>query len=219
MLKFIGKRILKCVAVIIAAAVITFTILYFAPSDPAECILAKPVVYLYPETETEVSVTLDGVELGTTYPKYDSGWNVLASPDGTLVDLSDGNEYSYLFWEGESDVEFDFSRGFCVAGEDTAEFLRETLSQMGLTAKEYNEFIVYWLPLMEGNEYNLISFQGDNYTDTARLTITPEPDSVLRVFMAWKSLKKPVDIEPQEFETFERNGFTVVEWGGTEVEK
>ena len=26
-----------------------------------------------------------------------------------------------------------------------------------------------------------------------------------------------VDIRPQQLETFERNGFTVVEWGGSEI--
>lgn len=216
MLKFIGKRVIKCTVNIFIIAIAVFTIMYFAPGDPAIC-LAKPVIYLYPQEETLVSVTLDGVALGTTYPKYDGGWQVLAQPDGTLTDCSDMRQYSYLFWEGQSDVEFDFSRGFCVAGEDTADFLRDTLERIGLTPQEYNEFIVYWLPLMEGNEYNLISFQGDVYTETARLTVSPEPDSLLRVFMAWKPLKQPVDIEPQEFEPFVREGFAVVEWGGSQV--
>jgi hypothetical protein len=35
--------------------------------------------------------------------------------------------------------------------------------------------------------------------------------------MAWRSLEKAVDIEPQEFDGFQRSGFTVVEWGGCEV--
>ena len=80
-----------------------------------------------------------------------------------------------------------------------------------------NEFIVYWLPRMEHNAYNLITFQGKAYTDTAKLDITPAPDSMLRVFMAYKPLEDSVDIEPQQLETFERKGFTVVEWGGTEL--
>ena len=42
-------------------------------------------------------------------------------------------------------------------------------------------------------------------------------DSLLRVFMAWKGLDKPVEVEPQELPGFERSGFTVVEWGGTEI--
>jgi len=88
---------------------------------------------------------------------------------------------------------------------------------MGLTEDEMNEFIVYWLPRMEHNAYNLITFQGKAYTDTAKLDITPAPDSMLRVFMAYRPLEDSVDIEPQQLETFERKGFAVVEWGGTEL--
>ena len=178
---------------------------------------AKPVIYLYPEEKTEVHVTLDyNGELIVTYPEYADGWQVTAYPDGTLYDL-DGNEYSYLFWEGISDTEYDFSEGFCVAGEDTTDFLRETLADIGLTPKEYNEFIVYWLPQMQSNPYNLISFQSERYTDVARLDITPKPDSLLRVFMAWQPVDKPLEITPQSFVPFMREGFTVVEWGGTKV--
>ena len=86
---------------------------------------------------------------------------------------------------------------------------------MGLTEAEMNEFIVYWLPLMEHNKYNLISFQSDVYSNSAKLNITPTPDSLLRVFMAYVPLENAVNIEPQELDTFERKGFTVVEWGGS----
>ncbi len=79
---------------------------------------------------------------------------------------------------------------------------------------DYNEFIVYWLPLMQGNKYNLISFQGESYENAAKLDISPAPDSVLRVFMAWKPLEEPIAIQPQMLEPFVREDFTVVEWGG-----
>ena len=91
------------------------------------------------------------------------------------------------------------------------------MEQLGLTRREANEFIVYWLPQMEQNPYNLIAFQSDAYTDHARLTVTPEPDSMLRVFMAWKSLEHPIDIPAQDLPAFNRTGFAVVEWGGAEV--
>ena len=180
-------------------------------------VCAKPVIYLYPETAAEVEVTLDynGV-LTCTYPRYEDSWKVTAQPDGTLTDLS-GQTYNYLYWEGITAAEYDFSQGFCVAGEDTAAFLEDALAQLGLNRKEANEFIVYWLPLMEANPYNLISFQTDAYTDHAKLTITPEPDTLLRVFMAWKPLEEPEEIPPQMLTAPERTGFTVVEWGGTEV--
>ncbi|MBP8593414.1 MAG: hypothetical protein KBI35_03170 [Ruminococcus sp.] len=69
---------------------------------------------------------------------------------------------------------------------------------------------------MEHNPYNLISFQGKAYTDTAKLNITPAPDSLLRIFMTYVPLEEEVQIPPQQLETFERKGFTVVEWGGSQ---
>ena len=48
---------------------------------------AKPVIYLYPEQETTVSVSLDYAgTLTATYPAYEDGWTVTAEPDGTLYD-------------------------------------------------------------------------------------------------------------------------------------
>lgn len=179
---------------------------------------AKPVIYLYPEEEMQVSVKLDyRGKLTSTYPTYEDGWTVTARSDGTLINPDTGREYYCLFWEGITDVEYDLTSGFMVKGEETAAFLEDALSALGLTEKEANEFIIYWLPRMEGNPYNLISFQKETYTDNAVLTIDPAPDSVLRVFMAWKGLSEPVEVEPQMLEGFERTGFTVVEWGGTEI--
>ena len=179
---------------------------------------AKPVIYLYPEFAQEIEVKLDYAgELTCTYPAYKDGWRVVAYPDGRLVDRATRNEYSYLFWEGISHTEYDLSRGYVIAGEDTAEFLEATLAELGLNRTEANEFIVYWLPRMQGNPYNLISFQHERYTDAAKLTITPEPDSVLRVFMAYQALDEKIEVEEPVIEPFERNGFTVVEWGGAEI--
>ena len=177
----------------------------------------KPVIYLYPETETRVTVKLDlSGELTCAYPAYDGGWTVTAAPDGTLTD-EHGRTYNYLYWEGEVANEFDFSKGFCVAGSDTAAFLEDALDRLGLTRREANEFLVYWLPRMQDNPYNLIAFQQEAYTESAKLTVSPQPDSVLRVFMAWKPLARPVDVPAQTLPGFERRGFTLVEWGGAEV--
>ncbi|MCL2672479.1 MAG: hypothetical protein FWF10_10680 [Clostridiales bacterium] len=183
-----------------------------------ELLYGKPVIYLYPETPTEINVQLQyNGTLDCTYPAYDNGWIVTAHPDGTLIDLHDGKEYSYLFWEGHGEANYDFTRGFVVKGKDTAAFLREKLAHMGLLPHEYNEFIVYWLPKMQNNAYNLITFQGEAYTSTAELIITPAPDSILRVFMAYKPLDAPIAIEEQPLTPFTRSGFTVIEWGGCEI--
>ena len=185
--------------------------------EPEPGVSYKPVIYLYPEDVTEVSVKLDlDGELTCTYPLYNEGWKVEAYPSGLLKD-ENGLEYNYLYWEGFLDAEYDFSKGFCVKGEDTAKFLEESLTQLGLNRREANEFIVYWLPLMQENPYNVISFQTDMYCEAAELEVNPAPDTLIRVFMAYKPCDEYVEMEAQELSAPVRNGFVVVEWGGAKV--
>ncbi len=178
----------------------------------------KPVIYLYPEQPTAVSVRLDYQgQLTYTYPAYRDGWQVTAYPDGRLVNKADGSEHYYLFWEGNGQADWDLSSGFCVAGAETEAFLRKVLPEAGLLPREYNDFITYWVPRMQKNRYNLIHFAGEQYEALAPLKVTPAPDRILRVHMVYQPLDMPVELPPQAFEPFERSGFTVVEWGGTEV--
>ena len=181
-----------------------------------ETVHAKPVIYLYPEEDTVASVSLefDG-EITCSYPAYGgNGWqNFTASPDGTLT-FPDGNRYYALSWEGRGGGSFDMTEGFCVKGSDTAEFLADVLPRLGLSFREANEFIIYWLPVLEANAYNLISFPVEEYSEAVKLTVEPEPDTVIRVYMVYKPLEEPVEIAPQEIVTPAREGVTVVEWGG-----
>jgi len=222
MLNKLPKK-LKSVFRIVFVLFVLFALVVAMQTYAQRSIQAKPVIYLYPPQEQEVSVQLfyQG-EIIASYPEYDkalNGWKVVAHPDGRIVNLSDGNEYSYLFWEGlpGKNVDYNLSEGFIVKGEDTIVFLQDTLRKLGLTPKEYNEFIVYWYPLMQKNDYNLIHFAAKEYEDVARLDISPKPDSILRVFMVYKAVKGDESIPAQEIKPFKREGFTVVEWGGSEL--
>lgn len=183
--------------------------------------IGKPVIYLYPQREMMVRVQVkppDGFAF--TYPDYGNGWQVTAFPGGKLINHADNQEYTYLYWEGLDDRDdvYDLSQGFVVAGEDTALFLQEKLALIGLLPKEYNEMIVYWLPKMQSHPYNLIHFATEEeYANRVPMDISPPPDSVLRVFMVYKPLIGRVEVQPQELTTFNRSGFTVVEWGGSEL--
>lgn len=184
---------------------------------------AKPVIYLYPEQETKVNVqlTFNGT-LISTYPTLPpEGWTVTAQPDGTLTD-EEGRSYRYLFWEGVADVDWKQDSGFLVKAEDAREFLEQSLTQLGLNELEQNDFITYWLPKLEKNGESFVTFAAEQYTDNAILTVTPQPDSVLRVQM----LISKVDdsnraafqkLPEQELPRFEREGFVLVEWGGTDL--
>ena len=191
--------------------------------NEAECevdIDKKPIIYLYPEEVMEVSVKLKYPgNLTTTYPKYKNGWNVLAHPNGELIDLETNRSFYGLYWEGFNTVSGGIQEeGFVVKGEDSARFLEEKLALLGLNEREANEFIIYWLPILEANVYNYIRFETmAEINENMPLEINPKPDTIIRVLMEFKGLDKPIYVKEQKLTSPNRYGFTVVEWGGTEL--
>ena len=179
----------------------------------------KPIIYLYPEVDTQVSVKVNHPENFTvTYPKYNNEWKVLAKPDGTLID-ENGRSYYSLYWESEQNKKNSIKEdGFIVKGKDTTKFLEEKLYILGLNEREANEFIIYWLPKLENNKYNYIRFQTmDEMNNNMKLTITPQPETLIRVRMEYKPLTKKIKVKEQKLQPVQRHGFTVVEWGGTNI--
>lgn len=180
----------------------------------------KPVIYIYPTQQQQVHVQLNYAgNLTHTYPKYpENGWNVKAEPNGTLWD-ENGMEYYALFWEGIPHKPLTAKDGFVIAGKETAKFLEEKLAYLGLNRREANEFIMYWLPKMENNAYNLIHFSGEDYEKLAELKITPQPETIIRVMMVTEPLTRKIDVPLQDLKPLHktRKGFTVVEWGGSEL--
>ena len=179
----------------------------------------KPIIYLYPLEETTINVVLGKPQnLLHTYPKYENSWNVLAKPNGDLIDVKTNRNLYSLYWEGINIVKPNMSEGFIVEGKDTIGFLEEKLDLLGLNEREANEFIIYWLPKLERNKYNFIRFQTNKeIADNMPLQITPNPDSIIRVVMEFKGLDSYIDIPEQNIKTPLREGFVVVEWGGTEI--
>jgi len=184
-------------------------------------VIEKPVIYLYPPRDTIVDVRLDvDGRITVTDPPLDStqSWHVLAAPSGNLVDLGSGQRAPYLFWEADMGFALDMSSGTVVKGRDTRVFLRDVLAERGLNSSEAASFIEYWAPRMEPHAYNLVHFEGSGYERAARLHVVPEPDTKIRVFMAYQPLSEWVFVQPQRPpDPPTREGFVLVEWGGTEV--
>ena len=180
----------------------------------------KPVIYLYTEKDQTVKVKLkiDG-RLTVTEPFYNDGWNVIAHPDGTVTDPADGKNYPYLYWEASMKFNCAFKNGFLIPGDSVNFYLNKILPQTGLNAKEQNDFSEYWSPVLKANKYNLVTFPNEMYERKAELIVNPKPDKMIRVFMAFKSVNERIAISPQEFQPVSRSGFTLVEWGGVNLDE
>ncbi len=206
----------------------------------------KPVIYLYPQKPTDVTVSfMNPVRFDVDIPTYQNGWSVRANPDGTLNDLQQSatdcrtidisrpgseyaggacetNAYPYLYWAGRVGTPYPVATGgWVIARADVFRFLDEKLTNMGMNEKERGDMESYWVPqlLKEDVPYYRLSF-----FDTATMNafipmrVTPRPDTVFRVFLDWSPLANMPHVvpQPQSLPHLIRNGFTLVEWGGLE---
>ena len=191
------------------------------PSNP-KIIVAKPIIYLYPTKKTEINIQLNFKgKLLTTFPKYDKNWEVIAEPNGQIFDKKTNRYYSSLFWDGTIDFpkeHYKYDDGFIVPKEKLTEFFIDKLEYIGLNNQETNEFIQYWLPILERNKYNFIHFLVNEECDEiATLKVNPKPETTIRIYMDFYGLENFTQINEQQLLKTERKGFTIVEWGGSDV--
>lgn len=187
-------------------------------------IVKKPVIYLYPTQKTDITIDLDfNGKLLTTFPKYENNWNVTAYPDGRIFDNKTNRFYSTLFWDGTQNFpkeHYNYRSGFVVSKNNLTPFLIEKLENIGLNNLETNDFVQYWLPILEQNETNFIHFYvNSDYDVISKNNVSPKPDTSIRIFMEFYGLDKIIEITEQTLSKTERKGFTLVEWGGSDVSK
>lgn len=201
------------------------TIIDFGPAGtpPRPVAVRKPVVYLYPEARTRVHVRLelDG-ELVTHYPAMQQdAWTIVASPSGELVDEATGRHHRYLFWEGtRAGWDLDPAKAHCVPGGEAAAFMERVCDRYALTDAECGDFVTYWLPALASNPYSVVQLVDEaSYAQYAQLHVTPTPDTVIRPFMIFRRSETPVDVGAPALPRRERRGFTVVEWGGANLDE
>lgn len=191
------------------------TVLDFGVKRP-QVTVRKPVVYVYPDRPRRVRVAIDlRGEFTARYPAMEHGaWEVLAHPDGTLVDRS-GREHRYLFWEGTGvDFRIDPAEAVGVPGSESAAFLESVCDAYALTPAECGDFVTYWLPEMKRNAFNVVAFPDSLYQAYAPMRVQPEPDTLIRLFMVFEGHDSPVWTGNPALPSYDRKGFTVVEWGG-----
>ena len=179
----------------------------------------KPVIYLYPTKKTNVSVKVEpkgGVTV--SIPEYKNGWKVTALPDGTITDKKTKENYPYLFWESNDYTQTtDTSEGFVVETAKLEEFFNEKLEILGLDKKEIADFNEFWIAEInkEAKPYTFITFYSNQkINEEAPLTISPKPDSIIRVYFEHIGLDAPIETKEQQLTPASRSGFAVVEWGG-----
>lgn len=181
----------------------------------------KPVIYLYPEKDTVVSVQVKTQgKVVVSDPKIEMGnsWtNVLAHPGGMLS--YQGKSYSELFYETESSTLSAPKKGIVIKTSELASQLRKNISLLGLTKEnEQQEFLDWWLPRLQAlnSPYILFSvLEPDEKARVDNVEISPKPDTFIDFMAYFKPLSKIETVEPLIITPAPtREGFTAVEWGG-----
>jgi len=138
-----------------------------SPTFPSDIMLDyKPIIYLYPEEEINLSVKL-----------------------GKVNNIETRRNLYALYLEGIHSEECNLKEGFVVNSNQTIQFLEEKLEVLGLNEIEAEEFIVYWLPILQENGYNYIRFATlDEINNNMPLELSVEPDTLIRILMQYKPL-------------------------------
>jgi hypothetical protein len=190
-----------------------------APGDGRYCV-AKPVIYLYPQSPQFVSVSVTSTgHIVVSDPHYpQGGWNnVLANPDGNLS--YNGKVYSELFYETDVTTFEKPNKGIIISKNNLTESLEGILTKLGLQSNEKEEFLSYWLPrLQQFNSpyiyFSLLDRSVKNRIDN--VAITPKPDTQIAFIAYFKPITDPngYDTSLSLPPTPVRKGFVSVEWGG-----
>lgn len=180
------------------------------------CIMVlKPNIYIYPQEETELFVTLDfpmGGKVVTSVPEYGAGWNVSVDKNGWI-----NNSYNYLFYESSQPDIWQLEKGWIIEKENLKNFFVENMTSFGFEGREIEDFTDYWIPRFTDAEYYEIFPQNQQLIESViHLDMSKNPDNLLRLFYVVRQLNHQPDNElpePQIDNQFKREGFFVTEWG------
>lgn len=179
--------------------------------------MCKPVVYFYSPEEKDIAFDVDPVGGFThTDPRHDNGWLIHISDHGGFTDNRTGKYYESLLWEG---IALDYSvpeKGWVISRDELDGFFEEKLTAFGLNEKEKNDFMEYWLERLDEYPFYRLSFM-DRYQfdQLAPLSFSENPDNIIRVMLIANGENDRYDMEEQKLDVnVNRDGFTVVEWGG-----
>ncbi|MDG5813966.1 hypothetical protein QA601_02665 [Chitinispirillales bacterium ANBcel5] len=181
---------------------------FMLQSEPI--IVRAPNVYLYPTETTDISVTLSfplGGEVVTSDPEYGNGWDVIIDTLGMIDDT-----IPFLFYEASLMGPFNYDKAWIISESNLEQELRSLMEARAFVGREIDDFIDYWMPVLGGAAPYFIVYPQD-INALIEIDITPRPQSVHREMWLISSLNEPIDIPEPEPILFDRDGFTMMEWG------
>ncbi len=181
----------------------------------------SPVLYLYPEKETTVTVQTHAPLTYTDPQTVNNTWVVTADPLGMIS--SDTNfRRPYLYYEyDKNDVSFTESKeGWIISKEKYESFIRETFANVvGLHEKETQTMINEIRNVLADTNASSLPYLKvsvvplGEVTTKLPLSISPEPKRIYRLHLGISLLEKKENSKEPTLQKIIRDGFTAVELG------
>lgn len=175
-------------------------------------VVYKPNIYIYPLFKLDLCLEVlfpMGGEIIESIPHYSDHWCVNIDPNGKIDD-----QYDYLFYESKQPNIFQYEKGWCVARSEIESFFEENMRLYHFSDAEIEDFIEYWTPLLNENDYYMVYPQTNVIIDEIiQLNFSIQPDHISRLFYGVAGVDDYSQIEEPIIEAFPRDGFHVFEWG------
>lgn len=173
----------------------------------------KPNIYLYPEETTELAVTLSfprGGAVTVSDPDYGDGWRVIVTPDGIIDD-----KYGYLFYESLGPDRFQRDAAWRIERDELEPFFRADMADAGFRDREIDDFVDYWLPILDRcPAYNIYPQTDTEIDEHVLVNFSQAPDIFIRYYYVIGCAEgEPTFTTPETHTPVERTGFTALEWG------
>lgn len=182
-------------------------------NDTNHVSVRKPNIYIYPEAKTNLYVSLKfpvGGSVTVSEPPYQNGWNITVEPSGKINET-----YDYLFYESENPDLCQYRAGWVVKQSDLTTFFSENLIATGFSQAETNDFLDYWIPILNTHPFYIVYPQyKSDIEKMIQIDFSQQPDNILRLFYSIKgSADEIISLPPPLIPKFERTGYVVAEWG------
>lgn len=183
----------------------------------------SPAIWLYPEAETDVEVTLQFHGGGFMYmstPPYNDRWRIHVDPSMPFNKYSptyeDSSAYAFLDYDGFRAGSFQRNQGWCIAQRDLLSWQREVLPGFGFTEAEIDDANYGYGRLILDRQYPqrflAVYPQQQEIVDTSvSLQVQPEPDTMYRLWLYFVPVDEPISLLEPSIPSIQRTGFTVVE--------
>jgi hypothetical protein len=190
----------------------TSSITGISDSDTLHFIIKKPNIYIYPTEPIDLNIQIsfpNGGQIIKSIPAYNGNWEINVQPSGLI-----NNQYEYLFYEARIPHLLQKEFGWIINGTDLSSFFMKNLDSLKFSTKEIEDFVEYWIPLLDENKNYIIYPQFNDILDeVVQLKFSTTPDYVIRVFYLLQEERGGEVINIPGMPSTTRNGFTVMEWG------